>query len=239
MADVLLPNGKAEATQESDRNIHTRLNGLSDTSNGETEMETVAELEARVIAGDDTVKPTQLTNALAAERLAALQRLSDERKAKEAEDNAHAEAVAQFMADYEKFMTTDVEPLREAYADVVVAIADLYTRLEEHKKEQAEIMGRSNRLGLSRRGAMGADKFHPPVREDRERWMAQCIGGDFIELAVSEGIHGFAQRNSRVIDHVLHTDERREELRTLTLADRKQRGVEMRDRMLNEALAGE
>ncbi len=237
MADVLLPNGKAEATHESDRNIHTRLNGLSDTSNGETEMETVAELEARVIAGDETVKPSQLANAQAAERLAALQRLSDERKAKEAEDDAHAEAVGEFLKDYEEFMTTDVEPLREAYAGVVVAVADLYTLLEEHKKKQAEIMRRSVGLGLSRHGSMGTARMHPPVREDRERWQEQFIGGDFIELAVSEGIHGYAQRNSRVIDHVLHTPERRDELRTLTSGDRKQRGGEMRDRMLNEALA--
>lgn len=204
-------------------------------------METVAELEARVIAGDDTVKPSQLANAQAAERLAALQRLSDERKEREAEEDAHQAAVAEFMADYEEFMTTDIEPIRSEYANLVVSVAALRAVLEEHLKKQYDIASRARRLGLNKRPDGRVVTNATPVAADRERWQAQYMHRleDYIAYAVQEGQQGFPQHNGSVALHPLLTDERREELRSLTSSDKQVRGVEMRDRILNEALSSE
>ncbi|MBF6214632.1 hypothetical protein IU433_14845 [Nocardia puris] len=216
-------------------------------------MATVAELEAAVIAGDKSIKPADIEKARAAERYAELTAQSDAREAKEAEAAAHQAAVNEFLKDYEEFMTSDLEPLREAYAALVVAVADLHTLLEDHRAKQSQIKARASKLGLHSHPMTGeAMPHHAPVPEDAERWRAQFVYRDvparegqkergYIADAVEEGKRGFLPRRGKVGTHVLHTPERKEELRSLNErgADRKQLGIEMRDRILNEALSGE
>lgn len=202
-------------------------------------MATVAELEAAVIAGDKSIKPADIEKARAAERYAELTAQSDAREAKEAEAAAHQAAVNEFLKDYEEFMTSDLEPLREAYAALVVAVADVHTLTEERRKKQSEIARRSRALGLPTHTGVGVSANHAPVPEDAERWRAQFVGADYITPAVEEGKRGFPSGAGKARSHVLHTPERREELRSLTSANQKQLGIEMRDRILNEALSGE
>lgn len=204
---------------------------------------TADELEAAVIAGNKSIKPADIEKARAAERFAALQAQSDAREAAEREARERKEAQEAFKAgDYEEFMTTDLEPLREAYAALVVAVADLYTLTQEHRRKQIQIMKTAMKLGLHNHPITSAVMPHrAPVREDAERWAAQFVGVDYIESAVMEGKRGFPNASGKAGSHVLHTPERREELRSLNEpgVNKKQAGIEMRDRILNEALSGE
>ncbi|MGQ4619097.1 hypothetical protein [Nocardia sp. R7R-8] len=204
-------------------------------------MSLLEELKARVIGGEK-VTPKQYAEAQAADELAGLQKLSDEREAKEKAAAEHAAAVAKFKAeDYEEFMATDFEPLREAYANLVVAVADLHTLVQEHLNKQSQIKARAARLGLHNHPRTGAPQsHHAPVPEDAERWRKQYVSGeDYIQLAVEEGKRGFVPSRGKAGSHVFHTAERKEELRSLNepKVNLKQLGIEMRDRMLNEALS--
>ncbi|MFC4124286.1 hypothetical protein [Nocardia rhizosphaerae] len=204
-------------------------------------MSVLEELKARVIAGDTKVKPADLANARGADELAVLQAQAAEREVKEKAAAEHRAKVAEFLKEYEEFMTTDVDPLREAYAALVVAVADLHTLVEEHHKKQSDIKAKAARLGLNNHPRTGAPiPHHAPVREDAERWRTQFVSGDYIKLAVEEGKRGFVPGRGKAVSHVLHTPERREELRSLPSGTNlKQVGIEMRDRMLNEALESE
>ncbi|WP_280298763.1 hypothetical protein [Nocardia neocaledoniensis] len=203
-------------------------------------MSVLEELKARVIGGEK-VTPKQLLDARAADELAELTALSDERKAAEKAAAEHQAKVDEFLREYEEFMTTDLDPLREAYAALVVAVADLHTLVEEHLKKQSQIKVRASRLGLHNHPRTGArTPHHAPVPGDEERWRKQHVSGDYIELAVREGKTGLVSQRGKTGTHVLHTPERREELRSLpSSANLKQVGIEMRDRMLNEALDSE
>ncbi|MFJ2665634.1 hypothetical protein ACIO14_14895 [Nocardia fluminea] len=204
-------------------------------------MSVLEELKARVIAGDAKVKPADLANARAADELAVLKAQSDAREAKETAAAEHAAKVAEFLTDYEEFMTTDLDPLREAYAALVVAVADLHTLVEDHRKKQSEIKARAAGLGLHNHPRTGAPMpHHAPVPEDAERWRKQYVNEDYIKLAMEEGKRGFVPSRGKASTHVLHTPERREELRSISSsANLKQVGIEMRDRILNEALSTE
>lgn len=134
----------------------------------------------------------------------------------------------------------DLEQLRNAYADAVVSVAYLHSLLEERRRSQNAIMSRAHEVGLLE-GPHDPSSTTGPVWDDRERWRKRYVHRrtDFVDLAVQEGKKGFASRNGQPYTHLLHTDERREEIRSLTQADKYNRGREMRDRMLDEALTAD
>ncbi|WP_069166534.1 hypothetical protein [Nocardia altamirensis] len=202
-------------------------------------MSVLEELKARVIAGGKAT-PKEYAEARATDELAELKAQSEAREAKEKADAEHQAAVAEFLTDYEEFMTTDLDPLRDAYARVVLEVADLHTQLEEHRKKQSGIKVRASRLGLHNHPRTGNSiPQHAPVPEDAERWRTQLVTGDYLEHAVEEGKCGFVQSRGKAVSHVLHTPERREEIRSLNEpgVNKKQVGAEMRDRILTEAEA--
>jgi hypothetical protein len=105
------------------------------------------------------------------------------------------------------------------------------------KEQQSASRDRARALGL----CSGTGKYTVPVPDDRERWQMQHLHrrADFVEFAMQEGKKGFASRNGKPYVHLLHSDERHAESHSLTLADKHQRGREMRDRILEEALTAD
>ncbi|MEV0343657.1 hypothetical protein AB0H49_32055 [Nocardia sp. NPDC050713] len=167
-------------------------------------MSVFEELKARVIAGDSKVTPKQLAEGRAADELAEFLALSDKRESEEREARERKEAQDAFIAgEYEDFMTTDLDPLREAYADAVRAIAKLYTLAQERRRAQSEIRRKAAKLELIQAvyGPSASAPHRVPVPDDRKRWMEQYIAGDYVKRAVLEG------EGRQLRGHVLHTDE--------------------------------
>lgn len=199
-------------------------------------MSVFEELKARVIAGDTKVKPSDLANARGADELAVLQAQAAEREAREAEEAALKEARDKFKAeDYEDFMTSDLDPLREAYAEAVRAIAHLHSLTQERRRAQHRIRVKASKLGLNKQpvtvglpGVSYATKAPDP--EDAERWREQYVHGDYVERAVTEG------KGRRLKPHVLHTDEVFDAIQAL--ADAEKKAAEEHGRKLREALSG-
>ncbi|MFE5480528.1 hypothetical protein ACFQ9R_32845 [Nocardia sp. NPDC056541] len=192
----------------------------------------VIDLEERVRDGDTTVTATMLEKARKEASFAQLQIDAARRGVEKERQAEHAADVKAFMADYEEHMAgADLTDLRGAYADAVVSVAYLFTLLEDRRREQTAIMNRGQSLGLT----VGKT----PVPNDADRWREQFLNPatDFVALAVEEGQKGFASRNGQPAVHVLHTPERREEIGSLPRDDKHERGIEMRDRILNEAIA--
>ncbi|MGY1873870.1 hypothetical protein [Nocardia gipuzkoensis] len=198
----------------------------------------MADLEERVRDGDTSVTLTQIEKARREASFAQLKVDAERRGVEKEQEARHAADVETFMAEYEEYMAgADLDQLRGAYAEVVVAVAYLHTLLEERMKEQRGIMSRGRALGLS----SGSGEYAVPVSDDRERWQKQFLHrrADFVEFAVEEGKKGFPQRNAKPYAHLLHTDERRAEIRAITSVDKYKQGREMRDRILDEALTAD
>ncbi|MBH0781347.1 hypothetical protein [Nocardia bovistercoris] len=200
----------------------------------------VIDLEERVRDGDTTVTAAMIEKARRESSYAELLVDAERRGVEKQRQAERAAAVEAFMGEYEEYMTgADLETLRGVYANLVVAAADLHTLLAERKRAQTDIMNRALALGLF------AGPINPqsgggnaPVPNDAERWRSRYVKPqtDYLALAVQEGQHGYVSANGQTVTHALHTPERAEEFRSLTSSNKRELGIEMRDRILNDAL---
>lgn len=152
---------------------------------------TLADLEDRVRNGDTTVTAEDLAKAREADHLESLRREAAVRAHTAAQQQAHEAALAQLWADFEEFSTAGSEPARRAYAKAVSALAELRAETNVLNKKRAELLSRSNELGVDLPFALERVFNRSP------QW--------FVDMAVREA-QG-EPYGGRTSPHALHSDK--------------------------------
>lgn len=173
----------------------------------------VTELEGAVLAGDTTVTSGALAKARSEAEFASLKVVAAQRGVDDESKAEHDAAVGALRADYEDHVE-DLDELRESYQWVVLAIAELHQLIDARNAKSRALVSRGFALGLVNR----SNTTDGPFPDDRSRWSRHHVEKDFVAKAVEEGGKGFLAHPlaNRAIVHVLHTDERRAQLETIT-----------------------
>lgn len=199
---------------------------MSTIEDAQTEAEHAArevqELEARVVDGDSSVTVSVLEKARDAARFAQLKVKSAVRGVEKEQRAEHDAAVEKLRADYDAFLDDDLDPIRESYKWAVINLAELNQAIARRKREADSLTGRAVKLGLVRHTAGGNNA---PFRDDANNWRRLKLGPEFVDYAISEAKRGYptglgAANGNKPITHVLHTDERKEQINTLTGSDK-------------------
>lgn len=173
----------------------------------------VTELEDAVLAGDTSITSGALTKARSEAEFANLKVVAAQRGVDDDSKAVHDAAVSNLRADYEEHVE-DLDDLREAYQWAVLAIAELHQAIEERNVASRALVSRGFALGLVNR----SNTTDGPFPDDRSRWSRHHIEKDFVAKAVEEGDKGYLRSPlaNKALVHVLHTDERRAQLETIT-----------------------
>lgn len=173
----------------------------------------VTELESAVLAGDTSITASALSKARQEAEFASLKVVAAQRGVDQEAQDAHDAAVADLRADYEDHVE-DLDGLREAYEWAVLAIAELHQAIEARNVISRRLVSRGYALGLVNR----SNTTDGPFPDDRARWSKHHIEKDYVAKAVEEGDKGYLAHAlaNKAIVHVLHTDERRAQLETIT-----------------------
>lgn len=106
-----------------------------------------------------------------------------------------AETEAEFMADYEAYVTAPLTDLQASYTQVIEALTELQDGLQARAATEANLLKRARALGLTvieRGGQLPPRQSHIPVPDDGVRWTAATnIPGNVIEVAVEEATRGY------------------------------------------------
>lgn len=194
----------------------------------------VTDLENKVVEGDTSITPSAIGKAKDAARFARLKVQAALRQREKDAEDARAEAVKQFRAEYEEFATIDLDPLRDAYEDAVIALANLTDLVTTRLQDQDEVLGRAPGLGVS----IGPKSSSP---EEQARWASIAVpesrsqfnrrAGLVIDLALREAEHGYPTDGTQVVRaHALHSDARRADMETIgraSSADRPRVAAEL------------
>lgn len=179
--------------------------------------EKIATLEQKVIDGDGKVTAAQITTAKEQAAFAELKASAAQNEEARIREGSRQAAVDAYLAEYEKFATVDITPLRERYNEIVVLIAELDALVEERIAAQREILVKGSGLGLSD-GYNGV-----PVKADVERWRAIEITRDVLDGLATEGRHGYVMGvMGPGIHHALHTPERKADMAKIRASGWKQ-----------------
>lgn len=173
----------------------------------------VTELESAVLAGDTSVTASALSKARSDVEFASLKLVAAQQSVDQEAIDAHNAAVTTLRADYEAHVE-DLDELREAYQWALIAIAELRQAIDKRRDASRALVSRGYALGLIGR----SDTTGGPFPEDRARWSRNNIGDEFVGKAVDEATRGYLRDPfaNRAIIHVLHTNERRAQLETIT-----------------------
>lgn len=160
----------------------------------------VTDLEQKVIEGDTSITASAIDKARQAARFARLKVQAVVRQAEKGAEAARAAEVERVRAAYEEFTKdSNLDPLREAYDNAVLAIAELDELVKERIDAERDVKWHGDRISVT-----------PPP--DRASW---AVPENVVELAYLEGIHGFPLQNAGVHIHVLHTPERKADMEAI------------------------
>ncbi|NKV31154.1 hypothetical protein GS921_15525 [Rhodococcus hoagii] len=177
----------------------------------------VADLEQKVVEGDTSITASAIEKARGVARFARLKVQAVMRQAAKDAEAARDAEVQQFLAEYEEFATSDLAPVREAYEDVVLALAHLGELVSERVEGQAQVLRRAQALGLMNIGPRG-------TLDEQARWRSIAVPGDtathaldrVIDDAVREAKHGYVKDGTqKVRAHALHSDIRRADMKII------------------------
>lgn len=189
-------------------------NPVSDAEQEAVDAEqAVTDLEQKVVEGDTSITASAIEKARGVARFARLKVQAVMRQAAKDAEAARDAEVEQFLADYEEFATSDLAPVREAYEDVVLALAHLGELVSERVEGQAQVLRRAQGLGLNigPRGTL----------DEQARWRSIAVPGDtatqaldrVVDYAVREAKHGYVKDGTqKVRAHALHSDIRRADM---------------------------
>lgn len=186
----------------------------------------VTQLEEAVLAGDTSITSGAVSKARQEAEFACLKVVAAQRGVDEESQEVHDAAVGDLRADYENHVE-DLDGLREAYQWAVLALAELHQAIEDRNVASRKLVSRGYALGLVNR----SNTTDGPFPDDRSRWSRHHIDKDFVNKAVEEGRRGFLDYplGNRAVVHVLHTDERRAQLETITGLRRGEQARELMD----------
>jgi hypothetical protein len=108
----------------------------------------LADLQARIAAGDTKITAAQLADARAAAELAELQTVSAERRAADQAAAEREELQQQFRADLDTQLA-HIDDVRTAYSEAVTALASLNDSIRTWQHHRGQLTQRGHALGLA------------------------------------------------------------------------------------------
>lgn len=171
----------------------------------------VTDLEKAFVEGDTSITASAIEKARQAARFARLKVQAVMRQAEKDAEAARDAEVEQFLADYEKLGTSDLEPLREAYEDAVLSLAHLEELVAERVEAQGQVLRRAQALGVKVGPKSGS-------HDEQARWRSIEVPAPdrLIDLALREAKEGYIKSPPYgVVVHALHSDIRRADMKII------------------------